>query len=256
MYAFNVETFLCIIIFMIKTFCVECRKEIFVANILSNLCDNCLRKLSKECKFCKKIIYNTELLSKSRFLKGKITCSKECENLIKKERLTIRNPMFDAKIAMKVGETQKTIHHDNVQFWKQKYRDAKFKHWIDLSNGVITGSQKNNTNSSSISFFQELRKIFNWENDEDYFECNPYEFPLIVSIEKQICFFPDYYNKTKNIIIEWDERYHKSKKMITKDKRRDSLIKNKFPIMKIVRLPEENFHSNDERFKYISEQIS
>jgi len=206
--------------------------------------------LSFVCSCCGTTVYNVEMKSERRFLDKKV-CSKSCQYSICQKNMINKNPMKNIKIAKKVGQTQKKRHNKNTTMWKEKYRKAKFKHWIDLANGINTGYQKHNTNCTSIDFFIKLKNEMNWLLDEDYFESNPYEFPLIVSEKYMICFFPDYYNKTKNIIIEWDERYHKSNKIKIKDKRRDSLIKNKFPDIKIIRLPENNFSSYEERFKFI-----
>lgn len=234
--------------------CSGCNELIYYSSS-RDLCDKCLASLSFVCVSCGKTVFNVEMKQKCRFLVKK-TCSKECQYNIHKNIMLNNNPMNNPIISKKVGETQRKNHNSNPQYWKRKYVEAKFKHWVNLANGVSTNPQKHNSNDSSVDFFVKLQKIFDWDNDESYFEYHPYEFPLIISEKHKICFFPDYYNKTRNLIIEWDERYHNSKKCKTKDKRRDSLILNKIPKILIIRLPENSFNSDEERVEYIEEKLS
>lgn len=166
------------------------------------------------------------------------------------------NPMKDRKIAKRVGETQKGIHAKNRQYWRHKYCQSKFQHWINLAEGKENvGGQRNRANQTAIDFFIKMRKEFGWEQDLDYFELHPWEFPLIISKEKCICFFPDYYNKSKNIVIEWDEPNHQKSKKASQDKRRDGIISNKFPETTITRLQENNFASDEERYEFIKRNL-
>jgi very-short-patch-repair endonuclease len=87
--------------------------------------------------------------------------------------------------------------------------------------------------------------------DEIYYDTCPYEYPLIVSRTAQICYFPDFFNKTRNIVIEWDESAHKYGHRATKDKRRDSQIMRKYPGIKIIRIDEDLI----DKVKYIREQL-
>jgi hypothetical protein len=170
--------------------------------------------------------------------------------------MTKNNPMKDKDTARRVAKTQRKNHNSNPRLWRRKYVRSKFKHWIKLSEGKNIGAQKHNSNCSSVEFFIKMKEVFNWKDDNDYFDGHPYEFPLVISKKNFICFFPDYYNKSKNLIIEWDEKSHLRSKQATQDKRRDSLILNKYPDVKIIRLPENNFSSYEDRYKFISSSIA
>ena len=96
---------------------------------------------------------------------------------------------------------------------------------------------------------------FGWAADNDFFDLHPYEFPVIISEVHRICFFPDYYNRSQNIIIEWDEKLHQTAARKTKDKRRDSLIRSIHPEIKIIRIAEQSFLEDEERLKYIEQEL-
>lgn len=167
------------------------------------------------------------------------------------------NPMKNPEAAKRCGATQRASHQQNPFLWKEKYRAAKFSHWVKVAKGEeVLGPQRCGANNTAVAFFELMRNTFNWEADDDFFDLHPYEFPIIISEAHKICFFPDYYNRSKNLIIEWDEKLHQTPARKTKDKRRDSLIRSIHPTIRIIRLVEQSFLENEERLKYIEKELS
>jgi len=172
-----------------------------------------------------------------------------------RERMLRNNPMKNSEVAHRNGESHKRAHRENPTHWKEKYREAKFLHFQRVAEGLENlDPHRSGANVKATSFFISMRKQLGWCTDTDYFDKHPYEFPLVISTTNKICYFPDYYNVSKQLIIEWDERAHKYGSRKTKDLRRDAQIKTKYPGILIIRLPEEL--SEEEKMNKIREAVT
>lgn len=143
------------------------------------------------------------------------------------------------EVKAKQRKTKKTRYGDEYYFNKEKSRKTIFKNYGKYSNFF--------PHFSMIS--QELFR--NIENELKEKKCRyatngtenkNNEFQVLVG--KKFVRFLDFYIIDLNKWIEFDEYYHKNKKVIKKDKIREKQIFKKIPGIQLLRITEEEFIQN------------
>jgi hypothetical protein len=249
--------------------CIECGTEIFNTDnqkpsffLTRSVCsEDCRRQRIRKAKLASNPMKDKDVVQRMKQTRLERYQGKSLRSPMSKEerqrisdRMKQQNPMQDPLIAYKQGQIQRERHAANRSLWKERYREAKFSHFVAIAEaeeeGAI-GPQRSGANPIATAFFRTLVEAMQWEEDEMYYDGSPYEFPLIISKAAKICYFPDFYNRTKGIVVEWDERAHKYGRRATKDKRRDSQIKKKYPEIIIIRLAEDIV----DKIAYVREKI-
>ena len=121
------------------------------------------------------------------------------------------------------------------EFTKQKISDSHKKenlsqqnitnYRIGAMNRILRQKKRGargycNYNEMACGFFDKLNEVKNWKGIH---ALNGGEY-----VVKELGYFLDYYEPEKNVVIEWDESYHRKKKQMEKDEQKERLVRKLF----------------------------
>lgn len=163
------------------------------------------------CNICKeKIIYKT--IESYWSNKNKNSPCKKCTEKTHSLKLKGKKRMpFSDEWKKNISDGHKKsevwIKSMNTPEYKQKHREKMMRLIKEQKTKVCI-------NKLACDFFNLLNMALNWSG---YHGLNDKEYQLNY-------YFLDYYDKTNNIVIEWDEKYHNRKKQKEKDTIRQKYI--------------------------------
>lgn len=158
------------------------------------------------------------------------------------QRVGNRNAMFGKKhtdeTKQKISKTRKLRKIPGPKMSVDGLRRLRQKRITEISVDKFNGHQvMPSFNKKSCKFFDTLEKKLNWSG---LYATKNGEYQI-----KELGYFVDYYEPTKNIVIEWDERrhYNVDRTLKLEDTIRQKEIEN-FLKCVFIRIDEKNFDEN------------
>lgn len=88
-----------------------------------------------------------------------------------RQRMLKNNPMRNPQTVEKSAAGHRKAHKVDPAIWKEKYRQAKFSHWVKVARGETTiGPQRHGANPVATDFFNILQEALGHEQDTVFYD--------------------------------------------------------------------------------------
>jgi hypothetical protein len=165
------------------------------------------------------------------------------------QRMRTSNPSKVKKTVLRMVATRRARYtKEYLQSISQKGgKAAMLQHLQELAAGGYEKAHRFQPacNLRSLPVFTQLASLPAWAKDEVYFAGHPYEYPIVVSEDRRRAYFPDLYNKSRELIIEWDEVHHQKDLVRVRDAERTESLLAHNPRLRIVRIDEASLPADE-----------